>query len=620
MVTGERNPSRLWAPIRWKHAHWAGVALFYAAFAIIQTWPLLPNINNSIDEHSAWPYDSWTFLWNFWWVKHAIIDLHTNPYHTDLVYFPNGSDLYLHTLALMNGVLNIPLQVVTANEILAWNVQALASFVASGLAMYAVSYRVNHNRWGSLLSGYVFAFMPFVFTKLVGIQAHLFTVWPIPLFLLFLLRLQESGRLREAVGAGICWAFIAYNALEYGAWTGMLFALFAVYWSITYLRDRDRDRLIALWRGGVVVAIVFFALTLPMLVPTVRAIYREDDSLSGQDEYFSADLLGFVTPSPLWGPGTSPVLPRPDRSPIGGWENTVFMGITPLLLASVALLRVPKEPRRLLFWLGVFLIFGTLALGPYLYIDDSKDISILGVSFSVPLPYQLYDKLPAVGVGRVPARMIVFAFLGIAILAGAGLTSLLSRLRGGHGRLVPAAALVVLALVVVEFWNPPMEVTQIREPAVFGQIRDDPGDFVVLDVPWGRLTGRTGVGFQSGGAMSMFYQRLHEKAAFGGYLSRAAQSDFDPGPLGQEPGIGYLSCSECPAPQPLDLDRAAVRDAFARYRVRYAVVHRLDPNGFVNAIPEANLQAMDEYLRDIVGLIPVYSDASIAVYLNESVH
>src|ERR687885_2630955 len=44
--------------------------------------------------------DAWQHIWNLWWVKHALLDLHTNPYHTDLIYYPNGVNLYLHTIVL----------------------------------------------------------------------------------------------------------------------------------------------------------------------------------------------------------------------------------------------------------------------------------------------------------------------------------------------------------------------------------------------------------------------------------------------------------------------------------------------------------------------------------------
>src|SRR3990170_8582859 len=124
---------------------WAGLTLFFAGAAVVQTWPLPPHAADSVVTQAGWELDGWQFLWNLWWVKHALVDLHTHPFHTDFLYYPQGSDLYLHSLASTQGVLSIPLQVITGNLLLSWNLLSLLFFVLSGLGMYALSYRVARN-------------------------------------------------------------------------------------------------------------------------------------------------------------------------------------------------------------------------------------------------------------------------------------------------------------------------------------------------------------------------------------------------------------------------------------------------------------------------------------------
>jgi hypothetical protein len=610
--------SRLGRLIRSDYGRWSAVFLLFSVAAVVQTWPLALHARDSINDYAGLSGDSWVFLWNLWWVKHALLELHTNPFHTDLVYFPQGADLYLHTLAFMNGVLSIPIQLATGNLVLSWNVLALAFLVLSGLGMYALSYQVMGNHWAALVSGYIFAFAPFTLVHLPG-HWNISTTWPIPLFILFLLKFRETGHLREALAAGVCWAILTYNNLEYGAWTGLLLGLFLAYWSIVYLRKNDWPGLWALGRGFAATAGVWLLVSAPLLIPTLRSIYGGDYGLPGNDEYFSADLLGFVTRSPLWGPGTGPELIGGDHAPIGGWENTVSLGIAPLILAGLALLAIRRAPHQVLFWTVVFLFFAVLALGPYLYIGETKTFSFFGTSFSVPLPYQIYDRFPVVGVGRVPARMITFAVLGLAVLAGTGLQVLMSWLSGKYKRIAPLAALLVLSLVVFEYWNPPIHLSQVTAPAVFEEIRDDPGDFSVVHAPWGRLTGSFAVGNVGGGPLSMYYQRLHGKPSFGGYISRAAESSFSIGRLGEEPGLGYLSCSTCPGPRPQDMNPDEALEVFRRYKTKYVVLHRRDPNGWGIGIPEENLQAMDDYLRDLLGLQPVFSDSTLSVYRNQGI-
>jgi hypothetical protein len=599
---------------------WSGATLLFSVAAVVQTWPLVLHAGDRIDDHFGQPFDSWFTLWSLWWVKHALVELQTNPFHTDLLFFPQGTDLYLSGVTWSNGVLSIPLQLATGNLILSWNVLSLLFFVLSGLGMYALSYRVTRNHGAALISGYIFAFSPFILMKYVGISMPFLTTWPIPLFVLFLLRFQETGRLREAVGAGISWAILIYTNLEYAAAAGILLGLFLAYWSFVYLRRREWLRLPALWRGIAVTTGVWLLASLPLLIPTLQSIYGGEYSLSGQgDEYFSADLLGFVTPSPLWGSGIVPEFTRPDKSPIGAWETTVFLGTLPLMLASLALFAIRRSPHRVVFWAMVFLFFATLALGPYLYVGNTKSLSLLGASFTVPLPYQIYDQLPLVSVGRVPARLIVFGLVGLAVLAGTGFDVLTSWLKPKHKMLAPLAALLVLSLVALEYWNPPIHLSQITAPAIFEDIRDEPGDFSVLHAPWGRLTGTTGVGHQTGGPITMYYQRIHEKASFGGYIARPPESAFAIGPLGEEPGLGYLSCGSCPGPRPQDLNVDEARRVFRKYEVKYVMLHRGDPNESGIGVPIENLQAMDAYLLDVMGLTPVFSDSVLTVYRNQEI-
>src|SRR4051812_10940373 len=63
---------------------------FYLCLAILSTWPTLLNFTTqAVGEHYA---DRAQPIWNIWWTKTALLDLHTNPFHTNLLYFPNGAD------------------------------------------------------------------------------------------------------------------------------------------------------------------------------------------------------------------------------------------------------------------------------------------------------------------------------------------------------------------------------------------------------------------------------------------------------------------------------------------------------------------------------------------------
>ena len=471
----------------------------YSVAAVVQTWPLVLHAKNSILDWFFFPFDNWYYLWSFWWVKYALVELHTNPFHTDLLLFPQGADLHLQ-LPIVSGVLSIPLQLATGNLILSSNVLHLLFLVLSALGTYALAYRVTRNHLASVLAGYIFAFAPFFLMHIAG-HWNISATWPIPLFILFLLRFRESGRLKEAAAAGILWALLTLNWVEYGVDAGLFAGLFLAYWAFVYLRNKDSARFVTLLRGAVVIGAVWFIISAPLLLPSLFSIYGDDVVLPGGDDVFSADLLTFVTPSPFWGPGLYPLLggPNPNHVPLGGIENTAYLGFVPLLLAGLSILAVRRTPHRVLIWVVAFFLFGILSLGPYLYVGDTKDLSLLGVSFTIPLPYQLYDRLPLFGERRVPARMIVFGIMALSILAAIGLDFLTTWMKPRYKKIAPLVALLVLSLVVLEYWNPPVFLTELSTPAVFDEIRDEEGDFTVLHAPLGRRNGFSFVGDVKGG-------------------------------------------------------------------------------------------------------------------------
>src|SRR5438876_9753268 len=72
--------------------------------------------------------DSSQMLWNLWWVKRALVELHQSPFHTNLLFHPTGVNLWLHTLTPLNGVVSIPLQS-AFGLVPAYNALVVASFI-----------------------------------------------------------------------------------------------------------------------------------------------------------------------------------------------------------------------------------------------------------------------------------------------------------------------------------------------------------------------------------------------------------------------------------------------------------------------------------------------------------
>src|SRR5437667_2582749 len=80
------------------------VLLGYLALALVVTYPAILHFTTAVPGDLVADRDQ--NLWNLWWLKEAL-GRGTNPFHTDLLYFPYGADLYYHTLAVPLGLIGL---------------------------------------------------------------------------------------------------------------------------------------------------------------------------------------------------------------------------------------------------------------------------------------------------------------------------------------------------------------------------------------------------------------------------------------------------------------------------------------------------------------------------------
>jgi hypothetical protein len=173
-----------------------------------------------------------------------------------------------------------------------------------------------------------------------------------------------------------------------------------------------------------------------------------------------------------------------------------------------------------------------------------------------------------------------------------------------------------LSLIAFEYWNPPVHLTEVPRPAVFDEIRDEPGNFTVLDAPLGRQDGYFAAGDPSGGWLATYHEWMHGKPTIGGYVNRAKDLSW----IMNQPGLHYIACHCVDPAFQGDADSARVRSIFREQRIKYAVLHKQTPHGTgLFYFGEAEIAAMDEYLRDTVGMDKIYSDTMVTVYRSGSV-
>ena len=363
---GGRGHSRAWRHL--------GLLGLFSGLTLLLTWPVARYAGEAIPGDA---FDGWQNLWNLWWVRTALLEQHTHPFFTSMLYAPSGVSLWFQTLNIFNGLVSLPVQL-AANAYWAYNAVVLFSFTLAGYGATLLALHVLSSAgartvtpggrarlWmGAILAGMVYTFSPFHFAHLLG-HMQVFSLEFIPFYVLYLLRALPSGaaKLRRhdallaalfLILAGLCdWYFVLYLGL---------FTILYVIWLLVRRRLR-RTHLVAV----ALIAGVFLVAMSPLLAPMVWESIRNDFMRPppGQIQALSADIAGFLLPSsqhPLWGDWAGRLRAN---LPASAAENTVYLGVIPLGLAVVALWR---RQLRLGFWAGAGLIFAIFALGPALHV------------------------------------------------------------------------------------------------------------------------------------------------------------------------------------------------------------------------------------------------------------
>ncbi|MCS7003479.1 MAG: hypothetical protein NZ518_11575, partial [Dehalococcoidia bacterium] len=214
------------------------VALF-VVLTLVLAWPLPMHL---ADRVVGTDVDEGIFLWNLWWLQHAIIDLRSSPFFTEYIFYPVGVSLVYYTLTLTNGLLALPV-VLMFGPAVATNLLLLGSLAVSGFGAYKLcDFLLRHAgvaapTVGAILGGVVFAFAASRWVYASFGSSNLTTLWPLPLFLLALLRALDDARWgrRDWTQPTLAVIWIAcgvYTELTLAMFQ-MFLAVVAVLWTIT---------------------------------------------------------------------------------------------------------------------------------------------------------------------------------------------------------------------------------------------------------------------------------------------------------------------------------------------------------------------------------------------------
>jgi len=438
--------------------------------------------------------------WNFWAVTESALR-GENPYETNLVFHPLGSNLAAHTLG--PGFLPIGLAAKFARggasdyPLFARRASILVCFA---LGMFLAHYALRALGSGALPAtaaavgwGFAACWHPSLLNQTLASACFL-----IPAVTLAGLRLLDGPSTTRAVTLAVLVSSSVYFSEYYSAFIALAVAVLLV--SALALRD-TREELLARGsavgpRGLALAAVVGVLVALPFLVNWMGSEGRPPKQR--QLRAGAANLAGFVLPSPASTPlyageTTSRVYARVTRG------RGVFVGIPTALLAAVGIATAPTQRRRLLLLLAI--IYFALSLGPVL--------RVLGTNTGLPLPYELLRHIPPFQMARAPHRLAAIGIWALVCLAALGLTAVANRLaRRVHPVAGAAVSVLALAWWLGEGYRPTERPVVFTPPGELSRL--SPG--AVANLPLHHTDG-----------LAMFLQVFHGRPIVTGYVSRASE-------------------------------------------------------------------------------------------------
>jgi hypothetical protein len=415
--------------------------------SVVMTWPLVLHLGDHIPKDLTDPLPQ---AWQVAWGGHALV-------HQPLSFFQSNQFWPLRdTLAFSDALLGYaPAGLIGSGPeaaVARYDVLFVLSYALCFVGTYLLARELGLGPVGATIAGAAFAFAPFRLEQ----DSHMQVISSggIPLAFALGLRGYRLGR----AGWVIAGFLVAAWQFSIGPTLGLpftyLLGLLGLIAAVVWLR-RGRPALPRRLVLAAVAGAALYVATVALIAqPYLRVSHDQPDAKRppSRVEPFSGPpaILALAPEENLvWGGATRGLFDSVENP----GEKTLFPGLAILALAITGLVASPL-PRRLRIGLGLGVVgFYVLALG-------------FQEAGGILWPDRVaYDLLPGWDGIRTPGRVVTFASLGLALLAGAGGGALVRRGRGRFA--VPALAAALVFVIVVEGRGLPFDPTLSQaEPPV----------------------------------------------------------------------------------------------------------------------------------------------------------
>lgn len=517
------------------------------------TWPLPLHAGSAIQDLGDPLHEIWTMRW----AQHQIVADPAHLWDGNMGY-PFPRSLLFSEPRLSTSILAWPIQLLTGNDVLTYNLMFLLSFIVLGTGMALLVAEMSGSAGAGLLAGILAAFAPYRYGHLSHL--NLLTYGGIPLALWALIRF---ARRRRPLDAGLAALFLTIQLPASDTIALMTMGMVVVL--LPFLFWQQRRRLSWQLLGGLA-----FALAVPLLALVPDIIGRlEVDRMYGFTRdldtirQMSATPRSYISISGFnhfW----RDILPHT-------YPNPLFPGVMALL---GALLGLTLAFRRWPSWVAYCAVLGIgafiLSLGP--------DITVRGTTVTLPHRW-LYDSVPGMTAFRDVARFGMVVILAIDLLAGLGFAAAWAFLRPRLSRrairiMGGGAMLIVLVTVSLAEFRSDVGASNVpRDPetvAVYDWLATQPRGPVIEFPADGLWTGA--------GPMlrQIYYSTRHWQPIV------AAHTSFLPDRY-MEFLVGFHDDTKAPS-----LVRRENVGLLQDIGIRYIVIHRMTGYDWRQALREAN--------------------------------
>ena len=430
------------------------------------------------------------------------------PFLTDRIDAPQGFNLAWATTIPGPALVLSPLTAL-AGPLASYNLLALMAPALAAWTAYLLCRHLTRDTAAAILGGWAFGFSSYLLGQTLN-HVNLALVWPLPLIVLVAIRLVEGSlRPRAAVAALAALIALQYLTFTEVAATATILGLVALGAALALGPADRRTRILAAlpWLAA------GYGIALVLVSPLLIAAFRHPNPIDRRirPDLYPLDLANLVVPTQITWLGGDRFRDESLRLVGNLTEQLGYVGPALLVVAALGVLRWRRERWVWVVVVGIVAAV-VLALGARLTIFGHERWT---------LPWQVATHLPLIRLA-LPTRIVVYAWLGIAILVALFAARRPGGSAGWWAARLGIAALALVTLLPVpraDVWRTSLETPPgIRDGSATAAI---PDDAVVLVLPYS---------FRGNGMYWQALSKMRWRMA-GGYSAAAIPAEYGPYPV-----------------------------------------------------------------------------------------